>query len=112
MAEMETEEQRDERGKRLLARLRDLDLTPAEQHEALVFLSGYSTPGVEAALDRCESKRQREAARAQASLVGRDMRYPTGRPGWLGEGQDHPCGRCGAEADALSPHHCAPKPEE
>jgi hypothetical protein len=62
MTEIETEEQRDERGKRLLARLRALDLTPAEQHEALVFLSGFSVSGVETALDRCERERRESLA--------------------------------------------------
>jgi hypothetical protein len=77
MTEIETEEQRDERGKRLLARLRALDLTPAEQHEALVFLSGFSVSGVETALDRCERERRESLAenrrwpRADAAAIER-----------------------------------------
>jgi len=59
---MATQEQRDERGMHLLARLRALELTPAEQHEALVFLSGFSMSGVEAALDRCERQRREALA--------------------------------------------------
>jgi hypothetical protein len=61
-AEIETEEQHDERGMHLLSRLCALDLTPAEQHEALVFLSGFSMSGVEAALDRCERQRREALA--------------------------------------------------
>jgi hypothetical protein len=34
------------------------------------------------------------------------MRYPTNRPGWLGEGQPWPCGRCGKEEDNLDKHAC------
>lgn len=50
-----------------------------------------------------------DAMRAFDETEG-DARYPTARPGWLGEGQDHPCGRCGAQADMVTPHHCQPKP--
>lgn len=38
----------------------------------------------------------------------RDMRYPQDRPGFLGEGQPWPCGRCGKEEDDLSQHDCRP----
>lgn len=41
-----------------------------------------------------------------------DLRYPTGRPGWLGRFQGWPCGRCGQAVDDDEPHPCPdPEPE-
>lgn len=37
-------------------------------------------------------------------------RYPEGRPGWLGEYQTWPCGRCGTDQDDSAPHECIPLP--
>lgn len=37
-----------------------------------------------------------------------DMRYPTGRPKFLGEYQPWPCGRCGGEHDDSERHNCQP----
>ncbi len=34
--------------------------------------------------------------------------YPERRPGWLGEYQPWPCGRCGTEQDDSGPHNCIP----
>ena len=47
-----------------------------------------------------------DAARADLP----EMRYPTGRPGFLGEYQSWPCGRCGGEHDDSARHECTPKP--
>lgn len=38
--------------------------------------------------------------------VRTDMRYPSDRPGWLGEFQPWPCGRCRKEVDDDSKHDC------
>ncbi len=40
-----------------------------------------------------------------------DMRLPQGRPGWLGEYQPWPCGRCGDEVDDADRHDCQPPAE-
>lgn len=38
-----------------------------------------------------------------------ETRYPDGRPGWLGEWQPWPCGRCGREVDGAEKHACQPE---
>jgi len=52
-----------------------------------------------------------DCGRCLAVAPRRDMRYPTGRPGWLGTYQPWPCGRCGKEEDAADPHDCQPPTE-
>lgn len=34
------------------------------------------------------------------------MQYPANRPGWLGEWQPYPCGRCGKDVDDTEKHPC------
>lgn len=46
---------------------------------------------------------------SEASGQRDDMRYPAGRPGWLGSAQPWPCGRCGTEADDEERHPCRAK---
>lgn len=36
------------------------------------------------------------------------LRRPARRPGWLGEYQPWPCGRCGREVDDSAQHYCQP----
>lgn len=45
-----------------------------------------------------------------ADAADQEMRYPEGRPGWLGEFQSWPCGRCGNEVDDSEKHRCVPHP--
>lgn len=41
-----------------------------------------------------------------------DQRFPTDRPGWLGEWQSWPCGRCGREVSDAVQHDCQVTPAE
>jgi hypothetical protein len=50
-------------------------------------------------------------ARVETGVPLPDMRYPTGRPGFLGEYQPWPCGRCGNEVDDSERHDCQPTAE-
>lgn len=53
------------------------------------------------------STAQPAAERAAELLKARNLlRYPAGRPYWLGMYQPWPCGRCGREVDDSEPHAC------
>lgn len=39
------------------------------------------------------------------------MRYPTGRPGFLGTWQPWPCSSCGQSVDDAETHECVPSKE-
>lgn len=54
---------------------------------------------------RCPGSSKPPADRATGP-DGPEMRYPTGRPGWLGEYQSWPCKRCGRDVDDSAPHAC------
>ncbi len=68
--------------------------TPAPGDAKAIKGPGYSPADVAAALAR--EKR---------------MRYPEGRPGWLGTWQTWPCGRCGRDVDDAGPHDCVAREE-
>jgi hypothetical protein len=76
--------------------------------------SGASPDQIIAALVAKQAKNEsrtwpdwRSAAPDQAiEHVRTDMRYPSDRPGWLGEFQPFPCGRCLQEVDDDSKHDC------
>lgn len=42
----------------------------------------------------------------ETRLVTCGRRFPTNRPGWLGDYQPWPCGRCGKDVDASERHEC------
>lgn len=62
--------------------------------------------GVAEGLRQAAETQEREA---QEKLADRKLlRYPQGRPTWLGPGRSWPCGRCRHEVNALVAHRCVP----
>lgn len=45
---------------------------------------------------------------ADPAVPDQELGYPTKRPGWLGEFQPWPCGRCGEVVDDSKRHPCTP----